>query len=59
VANPVFAIHRKADLLGYVCSSAAELSEIEKQIACRVLGITPADDISFESGGVALRTENS
>jgi hypothetical protein len=58
VANPVFAIHRKTELLGYVCGSAAELSEIEKHVACRVLGITPEDDISFGFGGIALSTEH-
>jgi hypothetical protein len=57
VANPVFAIHRKTDVLGYVCSSTAELSEVERQLACRLLGIT-GDDISFRPGGIALRTEN-
>jgi hypothetical protein len=55
VANPVFAIHRKTELVGYVCRSAAELSEIEKQAACRVLGITWEDDISFGFTGVALK----
>jgi hypothetical protein len=58
VANPVFAIHRKTELLGYLCSSAAELSEIEKQVACRVLGITTEDDISFGFASIALSTEH-
>ena len=57
VANPVFPIHRKTELLGYVCSSAAEFSEIEKHLACRVLGITE-DDISFGFGSIALTTEH-
>ena len=58
MANPVFAIHRKTELLGYVCGSAAELSEIEKHVACRVLGITPEDDISFGFGSIALNAEH-
>ena len=58
MANPVFPIHKKTELVGYVCSSAAELSEIEKQAACCVLGITPEDDISFGFGSIALSTEH-
>jgi hypothetical protein len=58
VANPVFAIHRKTELVGYVCSSAAEFSEVEKQLVCRVLDIAPEDDISIGFGSIALKTEH-
>jgi hypothetical protein len=58
VANPVFAIHRKAELVGYVCTSATDFSEVEKHLACRVLGITSEDDISFNFGSIALTTEH-
>jgi hypothetical protein len=58
VANPVFAIHRKTELVGYACTSATDFSEVEKHLICRVLGITSKDDISFNFGSIALKTEH-
>ena len=58
MANPVFAIHRKTELVGYACTSATDFSEVEKHLICRVLGITSKDDISFNFGSIALKTEH-